>query len=142
MRSADGTTGDPEVDIIHLSPDHMVEHPAGAHYVLWNGPAFLDVGVPAGGFVRFAVANLPTQWTLLVDAQGLPLPVAARYDAGGLAIWWLPYDGSGVRPAAQTGSGMSDTDYALALQKLSTTRYQGLMDAAWGIGGWSTHRAR
>ena len=44
MRSADGATGDPELDIIHLSPDHMVDHPAGAHYALWNGPAFLDVG--------------------------------------------------------------------------------------------------
>jgi len=53
-RSADGITGDPELDIIHLGRDHMVDHPAGAHYVLWNGPAFLDVGVPAGGFVRFA----------------------------------------------------------------------------------------
>jgi hypothetical protein len=142
MPSAGGVTGNPELDIIHLGQDHMVDHPAGAHYVLWNGPAFLDVGVPSGGFVRFPVANLPTQWTLLLDAQGHPLPVAARSDNDGLAIWWLPYDGPGVRPAAQSGSRLSDTDYALALQKLSTTRYQGLMDAAWGIGGWSTHRAR
>jgi hypothetical protein len=37
---------------------------------------------------------------------------------------------------------LSDTDYAAALQKLSATRYQGLMDAAWGIGGWSTYRPR
>lgn len=142
MRSADAISGDPELDIIHLGRDHMVDHPAGAHYVLWNGPAFLDVGVPGGDFVRFAVANLPAQWTLLLDAQGLPLPVAARSDGGGLAIWWLPYDGPGPRPAAPIGSGMSDIDRALALQKLSQTRYQGLMDAAWGIGGWSTHRAR
>jgi hypothetical protein len=72
MRSTDGTTGDPELDIIALSPDHMVDHPAGAHYVLWNGPAFLDVGVPTGEFVRFAVASLTPQWTLLVDSQGRP----------------------------------------------------------------------
>src|SRR5262245_44136186 len=26
-----------ESQIINLSPDHMVDHPAGAHYVLWNG---------------------------------------------------------------------------------------------------------
>ena len=129
-------------DIINLSPDHMVDHPAGAHNVLWNGPAFLDVGVPAGGFVRFALANLTPQWTLLMDAQHQQLPVAVRYDGRSLAIWWLPYDGPGARPDAQTGGGLSDTDYAAALQKLSATRYQGLMDAAWGIGGWSTHRAR
>jgi len=73
-------------DIINLSPDHMVDHPAGAHYVLWNGSDFLDVGVPAGG--------------------------------------------------------LSDADYAAALQKHSATRYQCLMDAAWGIGGWSTYRPR
>jgi hypothetical protein len=57
----------------------MVDHPAGAHYVLWNGPDFLDVGVPAGGFVRFALANLTPQWTLLMDAQHQQLPVAVRY---------------------------------------------------------------
>jgi hypothetical protein len=142
MRSDDGTTGDPELDIIQLSRDHMVDHPAGAHYVLWNGPAFLDVGVPAGGFVRFAVADLTTQWTLLADAQGQPLPVAARSDGGGLAIWWLPYDGPVPRPAAQTGRGLSDAEYAAALENLSATRYRGLMDAAWGIGGWSTYRPR
>ena len=67
-------------DIINLSPDHMVDHPAGAHYVLWNGPDLLDVGVPAGGFVRFALANLTPQWTLLMDAQHQQLPVAVRYD--------------------------------------------------------------
>lgn len=142
MRSADDITGGPEPDIIDLIRDHMVDHPAGAHYVLWNGPVFLDVGVPAGGFVRFAVANLTTQWTLLVDAQGQPLPVAARYDGRGLGIWWLPYDGPGARPAAQIRGGLSDADYAAALQKLSATRYTGLMDAAWGIGGWTTHRSR
>jgi len=125
--------------VINLSPDHMVDHPAGAHYVLWNGPDVLDVGVPAGGFVRFALANLTPQWTLLMDAQ---LPVAVRYDGRSLAIWRLPYDAPGARAAAQTGAGLSDTDYAAALQKLSATRYQGLMDAAWGIGGWSTHRPR
>ncbi len=129
---------DPGFDVINLSPDHMVDHPAGAHYVLWNGPAFLDVGVPAGGFVRFALANL----TLLMDAQHGQLPVAVRYDGRSLAIWWLPYDGPGARPNAQAGGGLSDADYAAALQKLSATRYQGLMDAAWGIGGWSTYRPR
>jgi len=77
-----------------------------------------------------------------MDAQGRPLPVAVRYDGGGLAICWLPYDGPGAHPAAQIGSGLSDADYAAALQKLSATRYQGLMDAAWGIGGWSTYRPR
>jgi hypothetical protein len=135
--------GDPGIDIINLSPDHMVDHPSGAHYVLWNGPAFLDVGVPAGGFVRFALANLTPQWTLLVDEQHQQLPVAARYDGRSLAIWWLPYDGPGARaPDAQIGGGLTDADYAAALQKLSATRYQGLMDAAWGIGGWSTYRPR
>ena len=133
--------GDPKFDIINLSPDQMVDHPAGAHYVLWNGPAFLDVGLPTGGFVRFALANLTPQWTLLVDEQHQQLPVAVRYDGSSLAIWWLPYDGPGARaPDAQTGGGLSDADYASALQKLSATRYQGLMDAAWGIGGWSTYR--
>jgi hypothetical protein len=120
----------------------MVDHPAGAHYVLWNGPAFLDVGVPAGGFVRFALANLTPQWTLLMDAQHRQLPVAVRYDGRSLGIWWLPYDGPGARPDAQTAGGLSDADYAAALQKLSATRYQGLMDAAWGVGGWSTYRPR
>ena len=120
----------------------MVDHPAGAHYVLWNGPAFLDVGVPAGGFVRFAIASLPPQWTLLLDAQHRQLPIAVRYDGVSLAIWWLPYDGPGARTNAQTGGGLSDADYAAALQKLSATRYEGLMNAAWGIGGWSTYRRR
>jgi len=132
--------GDPGLDIINLIPDHMVDHPAGGHYVLWNGPAFLDVGVPAGGFVRFTIADLTSQWTLLIDAQQQQLPLAVRYDGRSLAIWWLPYDGPGARSDAQSGRGLSDADYAAALQKLSATRYQGLMDAAWGIGGWSTHR--
>ena len=77
-------------------------------------PAFLDIGVPTGEFVRFGVANLTPQWTLLADAEGRPLPVAARYDGLGLAIWWLPYDGPGARTAAQIGSGMTDADYAAA----------------------------
>jgi hypothetical protein len=112
MRSADGTTGDPELDIIHLSQDHMVDHPAGAHYALWNGPAVLDVGVPAGGFVRFAIANLTAQWTLLMDAQGRPLPVAVRYDGRDLAICWLPYEGPGSHPAAQTRSRTGDARFS------------------------------
>ena len=124
---------DPELHIINLSRDHMVDHPAGAHYVLWNGPAFLDVGVPAGGFVRFALANLPPQWTLLVDQQNRQLPVAVRYDGRSLMICWLPYHGPGARKGAQTRGGMSDADYAAALQKLSATRYEGLMNAARGI---------
>jgi len=37
---------------------------------------------------------------------------------------------------------LSDADYAVALQKPSATRYEGLMNAAWGIGGWSTYRRR
>jgi hypothetical protein len=37
---------------------------------------------------------------------------------------------------------MTDADYAAALQQLSTTRYEGLMNAAWGVGGWSTYRLR
>jgi hypothetical protein len=61
MSSADNTARDPELDVFYLGQDNMVDHPAGAHYVLWNGPAFLDVGVPAGGFVRFPVANLTPQ---------------------------------------------------------------------------------
>lgn len=89
--------GDPGLDIINVSQDHMVDHPAGAHYVLWNGPAFLDVGVPAGGFVRFALANLTPKWTLLTEYQ--QLPVATRDDGRGLAICRLPYDGPGARPA-------------------------------------------
>ena len=120
----------------------MVDHPAGAHYVLWNGPAFLDVGVPGGEFIRFAVANLTTKWTLLLDAQSHPLPVAVRQDGRGLAIWWLPYYGPGAHPAAQSRGGLSDADYAAALQNISATRYQGLMNSAWGIGGWSTYRRR
>jgi hypothetical protein len=126
---------EPELHIINLPPDHMVDHPAGAHSVLWNGPAFLDVGVPAGGFVRFALANLPPQWTLLKDEQNRQLPVAARYDGRSLMICWLPYDGPGARKGAQTGGGMSDADRAAALQKLSATRHEGLINAARGIGG-------
>lgn len=144
MRSADSGAGDPELDIIELSRDHMVDQPAGGHYVLWNGPAFLDVGLPSGEFVRFALANLTPQWTLLVDGQGLPLPVAALYDGQRLAIWWLPHESSSTHPATHPAKpargGMSDADYAAALQKISATRYQGLMNAAWGIGGWSTFR--
>lgn len=129
--------------MIDLSPDHMVDHPAGAHYVLWNGPAFLDVGVPSGGSVRFAVASLVPQWTRLADGDQ-PLPIAARYDGRHLRVWWLPYDGPGARPEGQandeSGNGLTDLDYAAALQRLSATRFQGLMDAARGIGGWSTYR--
>lgn len=142
MRSVDGITADPELDIIQLNRNHMFDHPARTHHVLWNWPAFLDVGVPAGGFVRFAVAHLTTHWAVLMDGQGQALPVAARYDGRGLAISWLPYNGPGKRPAAQVGSGMSDADLAAALDKLSATRYEGLTSAAWGIGGWSTYRQR
>jgi hypothetical protein len=107
--------GEPD---IQLSLGHMVDHPARAHYVLWNGPAFLDIGVPEGGFVRFAVANVTAEWSQL-NAGDRPLPIR-----------WLPYDGPGKRPAPQIGKGMSDADRAAALQKLSETRYQGLMNAA------------
>ena len=110
--------GEPD---IQLSLGHMVDHPARAHYVLWNGPAFLDIGVPEGGFVRFAVANVTTEWSQL-NAGDRPLPVAVRYDGRGLVIRWLPYDGPGKRPAPQIGKGMSDADRAAALQKLSETR--------------------
>ncbi len=102
MRSDKGGAESPELNTIELSRDHMVDHPAGAHYVLWNGPAFLDVGMPGGGFVRFAVANLPSQWTLLMDGHGQPLPVAARNEGRGLSIWWLPYDGPGAPPGSAT----------------------------------------
>lgn len=135
-------SGDQGFDIINLSQDHMVDHPAGAHYVLWNGPAFLDVGVPGGGFVRFALANLTSQWTLLADAQSRQLPVAVRCDGRGVAIRWLPYEGQRAHPAPPTGGKLSDADYAAALQKLSATRYQGLMNAACGVGRWSTYRSR
>jgi hypothetical protein len=129
----------PEPGVVELSRDHMVDHPAGDHYALWNGPGFLDIGVPNGGFVRFALASLRPQWTLLADGNGLPLPVAARFD-GRLSVWWLPYDGPGRPAAPHRADALSDADYAAALQKISTARYQGLMDAAWGIGGWSTYR--
>jgi hypothetical protein len=142
MRSSDSRSGDPNPDIIELNQDFMVDHPAGGYNVVWNGPAFLDVGKPSGEFVRFALANLKPQWTLLVDEQGSPLPVAARYSERRLAIWWLPYEGSPTQPTEQASGGMSDADYAAALQNISATRYQGLMDAAWGIGGWSTYRSR
>jgi hypothetical protein len=142
MRSTDGTSGGPDLNIIRLSQDHMVDHPAGEHYALWNGPAFLDIGVPTGSFVRFAVADLTSQWTLLEDADGQPLPVAARNDGRGLVISWLPYDGPGPRRPERAGKRMSDAERAAALQKLSSTRYQGLMNAAWGVGGWSTYRRR
>ena len=107
----------------------MVDHPSGAHSVLWNGPAFLDVGVPEGGFVRFAVANVTTQWTQL-NAGGHPLPVAVRYDGRGLVIRWLPYDGPGRSPAAQIGKGMSDADVAAGLRKLSETNFEASMNTA------------
>ena len=113
----------------------MVDHPARTHYVLWNGPAFLDVGERSGGIVRFAVAHLTTRWAVLMDGQGQMLPVATRYDRSGLAVCWLPYEGPGKRSAAQIGSGLSDADLAAALEKLSATRYEGLNAAAWGIGG-------
>jgi hypothetical protein len=112
----------------------MVDHPAGAHYVLWNGPAFLDVGVPSGGFVRFPLANVPPQWMVLFDTQRRQLPVAVFYDGRSLAICWLPYDGPGARSAARTGRGLTDADYAKALQDLSTKRYESLMNTARSIG--------
>jgi hypothetical protein len=139
MESADDGADNPQLRIVELTQDHMVDHPAGAHTVLWNGPASLDVGLPDGEFVHFAVANLPPQWTLLADGHGHKLPIAVRYD-GRLTVWWLPYDGPGKRSDVPHTSGMSDAERAAALQKLTQTRYQGLMDAAWGIGGWSTYR--
>src|SRR5215831_17830064 len=142
MRSADGQNGNPPLEAFYLMRDHMVDHPAGAHYVLWNGPAFLDVGVPGGGFVRFPVMNLGMQWWLLTDGQGHQLPVAARYDQNGLAICWLPYDGPSPRRTPQVGGGLTDADYVRTLQNISASRYQGLMAAAWGIGGYSTYRHR
>lgn len=143
MRSVDDMTGDPNVEIILLRRDHMVNHPACAYYALWNGPAYLDIGGPAGEFARFAVANLTTQWGVLMDGQNQPLPVAARYDGRGLAISWLPYDGSpGKRPNAQIVNGLSDADLSAAREKLSATRYESLNGLAWGIGGSSTYRQR
>lgn len=64
----------------------MVDHPSGAHYALWNGPACLEIGRASGELVRFAVADLPQRWTLLTDGEGHALPVAARADRGGIAI--------------------------------------------------------
>ena len=98
--------------------------------MLWNGPAFLDVGVPGGGFVRFPVASLKPQWTRLLDAQGRPLPVAARYGGGrDLAIQWLPYDGP-LPPKSK----LTDEDYRKALESSSKMRYDSLMNSARGIG--------
>ena len=120
----------PDVALVELSQDHMVDHPAGAHYVLWNGPALLDVGLPAGNFVRFSVVALTPQWSLLLDAQGIPLPVAVRRSERGVAVRWLPYDG----PVPKRGT-MSDAEYLKALQNISAARYQGLMSTARGING-------
>ena len=110
-----------------LSQDHMVDHPAGAHTVTWNGPAFLDVGLPTGSFVRFPVAGLTPQWSLLLDARGAALPIAVRRDGSGVAVLWLPYDG----PAPPRGN-LSDAEYLKALQNISASRYQGLMSTARG----------
>jgi hypothetical protein len=116
----------PQPEVFELARDHMVDHPAGGHSVLWNGPAFLDVGTPTGGFVRLPVTNLPPQWTLLLDSQRRPLPVAVLYMPGrGMAIRWLPYAG----PPKANGT-LTDKDYVDVLQSLSTTRYQTLMGTA------------
>src|SRR5262245_1527925 len=72
-------------------------------YVLWYGPAFLDVGSPAGRFVPYALANLTPQWTMLVDAQHQPLLVAVLYDGHsncGRATWLSGQRHFGA-PAAQ-----------------------------------------
>lgn len=119
-----------QIQIIQLSRDHLVNHPVSAHSVVWNGPLFLDVGTPSGEFNRFEVANLTSQWTLLMDTQGRQLPVAARYDRQGLAVAWLPYDGPGRRSPAQSGSKLSDKEIAAALEKYSQTRMGGMMNAA------------
>ena len=80
--------GDPGLDIINLSQDHMVDHPAGAHYVLWNRPAFLDVGICACGRVCPLCDRQPDAAvdTVAELAAVPPAPVAARYDGRGLAI--------------------------------------------------------
>lgn len=125
-------TSEPARDVatVDLSQDHMIDHPAGAHYALWNGPELLDIGLPAGQFVRFAIANLTPHWSLLLDAGGAPLPVAARRDGRRVLIRWLPYDG----PVPKRGT-LSDAEYLKALQSTSAARYQGLMNAARGING-------
>ena len=131
---------EPPLNVVQLIEGHMIDHPAGAHTVVWNGPMVLDVGLPEGGFVRFPVANFTPQWALLADSQGRQLPIAVRRDTYGLAVCWLPYDGPPARSTAIPAGGMSDAQLGAALQKLSATRYEGLMNAAWGIGGWSTYR--
>jgi hypothetical protein len=113
-----------------LSQDHMVDHPAGAHTVTWNGPAFLDVGLPTGSFARFSVASLTPQWSLLLDSRGAALPVAVRRDGSGVTVLWLPYDG----PPPPRGN-LNDAEYLKALQNISASRYQGLMSTARSMGG-------
>lgn len=68
--------------------DHMESHPSRAgYYALWNGPAFLDVGLPyGGGFARFPLSAFPNgTWIDLQDQQGQPLPLAVYIDRG--IVW-------------------------------------------------------
>jgi len=126
------------MEVVHLDEGFMVDHPAGAHYALLNGPAFLDIGIPGGDFVRFPVAGLTSQWALLQDPTGQPLPVSARMDGNGVWVMWWPFRGPGLHaPSTAPGQGApTDADYARALQNISSARHRAAMDAAMAIGGW------
>jgi hypothetical protein len=74
-------------------PGHMVDHPQRrGYYVLWNGPMFLDVGIPFSGgfgFERFPLANFPNGiWVDLQDQRGQPIPVSVLVDRGAIRIRW------------------------------------------------------
>jgi hypothetical protein len=83
---------DPHPAEFQIVRDHMENHPSRTgYYVLWNGPMFLDVGLPFGqNFARFTLAAFPNgTWIDLQDLQGRPIPVSIRIDQGIIWARWL-----------------------------------------------------
>ena len=73
-----------------LVQDHMEMHPTrDGYFALWNGPVFLDVGLPFGGSQRFSLAAFPNgMWVALQDQRGQPIPLAIYIDQGAVRGKW------------------------------------------------------
>lgn len=108
-----------QVPMIAEAPqDRMILDPTEAYYLVWNGPAVVDVGVPGQvPFARYSLAGLLRPgWTQLLGPGNQPLPINVQFDGRTPLVAWFTDSGTVPQPS-QSGPTPADLQRLLDLNK-------------------------